>query len=113
MEHIDIDPAPFASCTLDPAGRQARAAEFGRLFGSAILRTDRPEPTRLRLELEPTASIAAQAAELAVAETACCLFFTFNMQVAAQRLILDIEVPPAHREALDALAAAASLSRPA
>jgi hypothetical protein len=113
MEHVEFDSAPFASCTLDSADRQARGAEFGRLFSAAIRAVDRPEPTRLLLELEPTRRIAAQAAELAMAETACCSFFTFNMQVAAQRLVLDIAVPPAHVQALDALATAASASRPA
>jgi hypothetical protein len=111
MEHVEFDSSPFASCTLSSADRQARAAEFGRLFTSAIRGVERPEPTRLLLELEPTTRVAARAAELAMAEAACCSFFTFNVQVAAQRLILDIAVPPAHVEALDALATAATASR--
>jgi hypothetical protein len=109
MEQADqAEAEPFASCTLAAADRQARAAEFGRLFASAVRGVDRAEPTRLRLELRPDARTAAQTAELAVAETVCCSFFTFSIQVAAQRLVLDIAVPPAHTAALDVLAAAAA-----
>ncbi len=112
MEDVEINGTPFASCTLAADERTERAGEFGQLFASAVRGVDRPEPNRLRLELQPTSRIAARAAELAVAETACCSFFTFNLEATAQRLTLDIAVPPAHLEALDALAAAARPSRP-
>jgi hypothetical protein len=111
MERADYTEAePFASCTLAADDRRARAGEFGQLFASAVRAVHRPEPTRLRLDLQPMPRIAAQAAELAVAETACCSFFTFTLEATAQRLVLDIAVPPAHTDALDALAAAASTS---
>jgi hypothetical protein len=108
MEDIEIDASPFASCTLDPEERSTRAGDFGRLFASAVRGIQRPEPNRLRLELEPTLDVAAKAARLAVAETGCCSFFTFNLEASAQRLVLDVAVPTAHQEALDSLAVAAA-----
>lgn len=94
-------------CTLTSAGQLARAAEFDQLFAETALRMERSEPTMLQLELRPDPAAAGRAAELAVAETACCSFFTFTLTVAAGRLLLKIAVPDAHLPALAALAALA------
>jgi hypothetical protein len=98
-------------CTLSPAGRQARAAEFSDTFAETVMRVERPEQTRLRLELEPGPASAARVAALAAAETSCCSFFTFTLTATAGSLSLDIVVPPAQLPVLDALAerAAATL----
>ena len=94
-------------CTLTSAGQLARAAEFDQLFAETVLRMERPEPTVLRLELRPDPAAAGRTAELAVAETACCSFFTFTLAAADGRLLLEIAVPDAHQPALAALAALA------
>jgi hypothetical protein len=101
-------------CTLSPAGRQARAAEFSALFAETVRRIDRPEPTRLRLELEPGPAVAGRVAELAAAETLCCSFFTFTLTAGAGSLVLDVAVPVPQLAVLDALAerAAANLTLP-
>jgi hypothetical protein len=101
-------------CTLSPAGRQARAAEFSAMFAATVLRVERPEQTRLRLELEPGPASAGRVAELAAAETSCCSFFTFTLTAAAGSLTLDVVVPAAQLSVLDALGerAAANLAGP-
>jgi hypothetical protein len=95
-------------CTLSPAGRQARAAEFSETFAETVIRVERPEQTRLRLELEPGPVSAARVAALAAAETSCCSFFTFTLTASAGSLSLDVVVPPAQLPVLDALAERAS-----
>jgi hypothetical protein len=91
-------------CTLSPAGRQARALEFSETFAETVRRVERPEGTRLWLELEPGPATAARVAALAAAETSCCSFFTFTLTAAAGSLSLDVVVPPAQLPVLDALA---------
>jgi hypothetical protein len=107
MELSEIDPAATwapEACTLPAAERPRRAAEFDGLFAGAVRGIERAEPTRLRLDLQPGPQTAARAAELAVAETGCCSFFTFTITVAAGRLLLDITVPAPHAGTLDLLA---------
>jgi hypothetical protein len=94
--------APDA-CTLSADARLARAAEFGDLLTDTVAALERLEPTRLRLHLHPDPRVAARAAGLAAAETACCSFFTFALTAAAGSLVLDITVPPAQLPVLDAL----------
>ena len=99
-------------CTLSPAGRQARALEFSETFAETVRRVERPEQTRLRLELEPGAASAARVAALAAAETSCCSFFTFMLTATAGSLSLDVVVPPAQLPVLDALAGRATANLP-
>jgi hypothetical protein len=105
-----------SECTLPTAERPLRAAEFGELFGGAVLAADRPEAGSLRLRLRPDALVAGRAAELAATETACCSFFTFILTVGNDSLLLDITVPDAQIAVLDALsrraAAAAAAAGP-
>jgi hypothetical protein len=100
----DTDPGWASdSCTLSTAGRRLRQAEFGELFAETVAAIERPEPTRLRLHLQPGPQVAARAAGLAAAETACCSFFTFALTAAAGSLVLDVTVPVAQLPVLDAL----------
>src|SRR5262249_50608220 len=103
----------IASCTLSDTARLTRAAELSQLFAETVRRVVRPEPTRLRLELEPGAGPAGRTAELISAETECCSFFTFTLTATAGSLVLDVAVPQSQTSALDALAerAGSSLSR--
>jgi hypothetical protein len=101
-------------CTLSPAARQARAAEFSATFAETVRRVERPEQTKLRLELEPSPASAGRVAALAAAETSCCSFFTFTLTAAAGSLVLDVVVPATQLLVLDSLAerAAANLAGP-
>ena len=101
------------ACTLSDTARLARAAEFSQLFAATVRRVERPEATRLRLELEPGLAPAGRTAELIAAETECCSFFTFTLTAAAGSLALEVAVPPAQVAVLDALAQRASSSRQA
>jgi len=96
------------ACTLPTAERPTRAADFAGLLTEAVRRLERPEPTRLHLDLQPGPQVAARAAGLAAAETECCSFFTFTLTATGGALSLDIAVPAAHTAILDALAASAS-----
>jgi hypothetical protein len=109
LQIIGQDWVPDA-CSLSPDGRQARVADFGELFSEAVLKVERPEPTRLRMHLRPGPRSAARAAELAAAETACCSFFTFTLTAAAGSLVLDVAVPPAELAILEGLADHAAAS---
>jgi len=104
---------PVHGCTLASAGQLARLAEFDQLFAGMAVPAQRPAPTHLRLELRRDPAAARRAAELAVAETACCSFFTFTLTAAADRLLLEIAVPEAHLPALAALAGRAAAQVPA
>jgi hypothetical protein len=92
------------SCKLPTAERPLRVAEFDRLFIDAVRGADRASPTRLRLDLEPSADNAEWAAGLVVRETACCSFFTFTLTATGGALELEVAVPESHVEVLDALA---------
>jgi hypothetical protein len=99
-----------ADCTLPTEERPLRAAEFAGLFDDAVTGARRIDPGRLRLTLRRDRDVAAQAADLATAETECCSFFTFTLTIANDSLLLDVAVPPARAAILDALAAQASAS---
>jgi hypothetical protein len=104
-----------AACTLAPSEQPARVASFDALFAGTVRSIERPEPARLRLDLEPSPQAAGRAAELAVAETGCCSFFTFTLTAADGSLTLDVTVPARQVAVLDGLAgrAAAAAERSA
>jgi hypothetical protein len=99
------------SCTLPTEERPVRAEAFTALFAEAVRGTDRPDPGRLRLELDPAPEVAARAADLATRETGCCSFFTFTLAATAGTLTLDIAVDAAHTLVLDALAGEVAAAR--
>ncbi|HEV7656358.1 MAG TPA: hypothetical protein VGP36_16710 [Mycobacteriales bacterium] len=96
-----------AACTLPTAERPVRLAEFDDLFATAVRGVDRRSPTQLTLTL---AADPGRVRDLARRETACCSFFTFRL-TDGDPLLLDIAVPPAYVDVLDALAERAG-SRP-
>uniref|UniRef100_UPI003F495028 hypothetical protein n=1 Tax=Nonomuraea bangladeshensis TaxID=404385 RepID=UPI003F495028 len=99
---LDLGWVPSA-CTLPTAEQPLRVAEFDALFAEAVQTVQRPERTRLRLELVFSPDNAARTAELATRENGCCSFFTFALTVAGGSLALEVTVPPEHVEVLDAL----------
>jgi hypothetical protein len=93
------------ACTLPTAERPLRVAEFDRLFSGAARAVHRHSPTRLSIDLVPSALTAAKVAELVARETECCAFFTFTLTAAGGGLQLVVGVPDGHIAVLDALAA--------
>jgi hypothetical protein len=94
------------ACTLPTAERPLRLAEFDALFTAAVRRVERRgRDVRLHLRGEP--GLADRVRDLTERETQCCSFFIFGVVGTDQDLTLDISVPPARQEILDALAARA------
>lgn len=112
IEALDPDAAwvPRA-CTLPEAERPLRVAEFDDLFAKSLRGLGRYSPTGLWMDLDPTPETAARAANLVMRETGCCSFFIFALVAAQGALTLDVRVPDARVDVLDALASrAAALS---
>jgi hypothetical protein len=95
------------ACTLPTAERPTREAEFDDFFARSVRDVQRRSATDLRLTLEPSADVAAAAAELTVRETACCSFFTFAVTATGGQLWLDVTVSEPHVGVLDGFARAA------
>jgi len=100
--------APDA-CTLPTAERPLRLAEFDALFAAAVHGGERLTARHLRVTLSGGADLAATVRDLANRESQCCTFFTFTVGTSEPGLVrLDIEVPAAYVEVLDALDARAA-----
>ncbi|SDU25974.1 thioredoxin [Jiangella alkaliphila] len=105
--------APDA-CTLPTAERPFRLDEFADLFARSLREVERPEPTRLLLDLEEAADDRAR--DLAARETSCCSFFTFTFSPPRGGVVrMQVDVPMEQSTVLDGLAlqaaTAAGLSR--
>lgn len=92
------------ACTLPVAEQPLRVAEFDALFASAVRPAVRSSPTCLRVFLAGGAAIAAHAQDLITRETECCSFFTFALQTSDGGTELEVRVPTARVDILDARA---------
>lgn len=100
------------ACTLPTADRPLRLAEFDRLFRDAVQGADRLSATNLRLRLDGGEQLAATIRDLIARESSCCSFFAFDLRRSTPGpLTLDVRVPPAHVDVLDALAQRATSVR--
>ncbi|MBW6440240.1 hypothetical protein KZ829_41610 [Actinoplanes hulinensis] len=97
------------ACTLPTVEQPLRLAEFDDLFTTALQRQHRLTDTALRWELDPAAERKARG--LTERESGCCLFFTFTIRPGEGVLSVDVEVPTAYTEVLDALWQRAAGSR--
>ncbi|WP_248579591.1 hypothetical protein [Nocardioides sp. InS609-2] len=95
------------ACTLPTVEQPLRRAEFDDLFARDVLAVVGESPHRVRLDLRADPAAAARAAGLAVKETGCCSFFTFDLTIADGAVSLGIETAPAHGAVLAALGARA------
>lgn len=95
------------SCTLPTAEQPVRVREFDDLFANSLRFVALSSPTLLRLTID--ASAQATAADLTERETGCCSFFTFTFGEPVDGQVgLDVTVPDAHADVLDALASRAA-----
>lgn len=94
------------ACTLPTVERPLRLAEFDDLFATALRGQQRLSATALRWRLDPAAE--ATARDLTGRESSCCSFFSFTVARDGDAVRLDVEVPGAHVEVLDALAGRAA-----
>jgi hypothetical protein len=90
------------ACTLPTEERPVRVAEFDTLFREGLRSQTRISATVLHWEFEPAALPSAR--RLAALESGCCTFVTFAFDGSG----VDVTVPAAHRDVLDALAARAA-----
>lgn len=94
------------ACTMPTSERPLRLAEFDDLFATAV-RSVECRGTDVRMHLAGAEGLADRVRDLTARETSCCSFFTFNVDGTDEDLTVDISVPPARQEILDALAARA------
>lgn len=92
-------------CTLPTADQPLRIAEFDALLRSGTASFTGPDHRRLRLTLTRTPALASAAAQLAMEETECCSFFTFTLRISPDELTVDVTVPDARTDVLDAMTA--------
>jgi hypothetical protein len=99
-----VDVRSLDACTLPTTERPLRLAEFDTLFATAARSVERLGPTHVRMRLTGDAGLADTVRDLTAREAACCSFFRFTVTPAAEAVTLDIEVPAAYADVLDALA---------
>jgi hypothetical protein len=91
------------ACTMPTAERPLRLEELDVLFATAVRRVER-RGDGLRMHLAGEDGLIGQVRDLTEREASCCSFFTFAIDGTDQDLTLDVSVPPARQEILDALA---------
>ena len=96
------------ACTLPTVDRPLRLSEFDELFMTALVRQERIAEQRLRWGLDTATE--ATVRDLTARESECCSFFTFSITSARDQVTVDVEVPPAHVDVLNALEARAATS---
>lgn len=106
--------APDA-CTLPTLEQPLRVAEFDALFANHTTGVERATRTRLVLTLTGPPGLEDQIKDLTDRESSCCSFFTFTVSLeehvdAVGRVLVEVEVPRARVEVLDALAVRADTS---
>ena len=128
LSTTDITPAAgpdwvaVDACTLPTADRPLRVAEFDDLFATSLrdIPGRAPGTERARLVLAGDAALLARVQQLADAESSCCSFFTFTLtrlEASSSRagggtvVALDVEVPAAQTDVLDALVRRADAAR--
>ncbi|MFU8853674.1 hypothetical protein ACNAW0_22205 [Micromonospora sp. SL1-18] len=105
-QHVTTDDSWVPdSCTLPTAERPLRLAEFDQFFRDAVRGSERLSAQHLRLQLDGAEQVEQTARDLATRESSCCSFFTFDIaRPDVHSLTLDVRVPAAHIDVLDALA---------
>ena len=78
------------ACTLPTVDQPLRRAEFDAMFAEDVIRLDQPTAEQLLLELRATPAAAARAADLAVKETGCCSFFSFDLSIGDGKVSMAI-----------------------
>jgi len=90
------------SCSLQPADARSQLGEWRDVLVRVVDRSERVSPNRLELSLIPDSDLGPLIG-LAQREAACCPFFTFTVEIGADRLVLAVEVPDDAAETLDQL----------
>ncbi|WP_446210303.1 hypothetical protein [Micromonospora sp. IBSANI012] len=112
-QHVTTDDSWVPDvCTLPTAERPLRLAEFDQFFRDAVRGADRLSTQHLRLHLDGAEQVEETARDLTARESSCCSFFAFDIaRRSPDSLTLDVRVPTAHVDVLDALAERAISAR--
>ncbi len=94
------------SCSFEQSDARSQLGEWQEVLRRVVDRSERVSPNRLELGLIPESEID-PVIRLARREVACCPFFTFTVEIAAERLVLAVDVPNDAIEILDQLVASA------
>jgi len=96
------------ACTLPTAEQPLRLAEFDALFAAAVRDVEHVSAGNVRMSLTGPAGLAETVRDLTARETECCSFFTFTVTPRpasdGEVLTLEVSVPDAYTDVLDALA---------
>jgi MerR family copper efflux transcriptional regulator len=84
------------ACSLSEPDMQRRLTEWRRALGAAISTT--PTAAGARFVFHPSPMLIAELARLCAAETACCPFFTFGLDITASALVLTVGAHPGMEE---------------
>jgi hypothetical protein len=90
------------SCTLQPNDAKSQLGEWQEVLRRSVNGSERVSPNRLELSLLSDSDIG-PVISLAQREVACCAFFSFAIEIEADRLVLAVEVPDDAIEMLDQL----------
>jgi hypothetical protein len=90
------------ACSLRPDDARSQLDEWQEMLRQVMDGAERVSPNRLELGLLPNADIES-VISLARREAACCVFFSFAIEIQADRLVLTVEVPNDAVEILDQL----------
>jgi len=96
------------ACTLRPAEASHQLDEWRQVLRRVVGGAERASVNRLELSLLPDADIESLV-RLAQREVACCAFFSFAIEIQADRLVLTVEVPDGAVEVLDELGSIAPI----
>ena len=88
------------ACTLEPGAARLQLGEWQDTVCQAVRSSVRVSANRLELGLLPGAEVE-PIVHLAQRETRCCPFFTFSLEIHAERLTLVVEATDEAVEALD------------
>ena len=92
-----------SACTLPTEDQPLRVAEFDDFFSHDAVGLNRLSPNQLRIEVRADPAAASRAASLAVKETGCCSFFTFELRISAGSADLVVSTAETHAAVLAAL----------
>lgn len=80
------------SCSLEQRDARSQLDQWQKVLDRVVDRSDRVSPNRLDLSIVPGSEIG-PVISLAQRELTCCPFFTFTIEIAAERAVLVIVVP--------------------
>ncbi|MBV9661617.1 MAG: hypothetical protein JO337_10720 [Acidimicrobiales bacterium] len=98
------------ACTLPGPEANDRIDDWYQTLQCLTIDVERPRPQQLRLALANDAALIGALIRLAKAEKACCSFFDFTIDIAADTITFVIDVPPGSEAVLDDFARLAAPS---